>query len=137
MTAKEWLNRARTIDQELQALNEAHEVMVTQLTKATQTLTGDTVQSTKDPHAFDRLGDLAMEIQKATKACHRIKAETLAAIMKLDNTIYRRLLIMRYINGHTFEEISCAIHYSYKQTCRLHGRALIEISEVLKNERRY
>lgn len=135
MTAKEWLNRARTIDQELAALYEAREIVETQLTKATQTLTGDTVQSTKDPHAFDKLGDIAIQIRDATKTCHRIKAQTLGVIMQLDNSIYRRLLVMRYINGHTFEEISVAIHYSYKQTCRLHGRALIEVAEVLKRGR--
>lgn len=135
MTAKEWLSRARTIDGELEALKEAHEIMVEQLTKATQTLTGDTVQSTKDPHAFDKLGELAVEIEKATKADHKIKAEVLAAIMKLNNPAHRRLLILRYINGHKFEEIAVKMNYSWRQTCRIHGRALVEMTEVLKNGR--
>ncbi len=135
MTAKEWLSRARTIDGELEALKEAHEIMVEQLTKATQTLTGDTVQSTKDPHAFDKLGELAVEIEKATKADHKIKAEVLAAIMKLNNPAHRRLLILRYINGHTFEQIAGKMNYSWRQTCRIHGRALVEMTEVLKNAR--
>lgn len=135
MTAKEWLSRARTIDGELEALKEAHEIMVEQLTKATQPLTGDTVQSTKDPHAFDKLGELAVEIEKATKADHKIKAEVLAAIMKLNNPAHRRLLILRYINGHTFEQIAVKMNYSWRQTCRIHGRALVEMTEVLKNAR--
>lgn len=135
MTAKEWLSRAREIDGELAALKEAHDIMEAQLTKATQTLTGDTVQTTKDPHAFDRMGELALEIERATKACHEIKAEVLAVIRKLDNSLYRRLLVLRYINGHTFEEIAVEMHYSWRQTCRIHGRALIGVAEVLKHER--
>lgn len=132
MQAKEWLSRARTIDGELAALYEARDIMIAQLTKATQTLTGDVVQSTKDPHTFDKLGELALEIDRATKACHKIKAEVLAVISKVPNTKYRRLLVLRYINGHTFEEIAVEMHYSWRQTCRVHGRALIEVSEVLK-----
>lgn len=132
MTAKEWLNRARTIDRELEALYEARDIMEGRLTKATQTLTGETVQSTKDPHKFDDIGDLALEIKKAVKACHRIKSETLAVIMKIDNSTLRRLLVLRYLNGHTWEEIAVKMNYSWRQIHRLHGRAIAEVAEVLK-----
>ena len=132
MTAKEWLNRARDIDGELDDLREARELLEAQLTKSTQTLTGDVVQSTKDPHKFDELGELAIRIGQAEKRCHKIKSETLAVIMKIDNGTYRRLLVLRYINGHTFEEIAVRMHFSWRQTHRLHGRALIAVTEVLK-----
>ena len=136
MTAKEWLNRARTIDDELDALNETRELMIAQLTKSTQTLTGDTVQSTKDPHKFDELGDLAYQIEQAVKSCHRIKTETLAVIQKVDNSALRRLLVLRYLNGKSWESIAVEMNYSWPQIHRLHGRALIAIGEVLKNDGR-
>ena len=132
MTAKEWLNRARTIDGELEALYETREMMVAQLTKATQTLTGDTVQAPKDPHKFDDLGELALEIERAVKTCHKIKSETLAVIMRIENSTLRRLLVLRYLNGHTWEEIAVRMNYSWRQVHRLHGRAIIEVAEGLK-----
>lgn len=135
MTAKEWLSRARTIDGELAALMETREIMVSQLTKATQTLTGDTVQSSKDPHKFDELGELALQIEKAVKACHRIKSETLAVIMRVDNATFRELLVLRYLNGLTFEKIAVRMNYSWRQVHRVHGRALIAVAEVLKDGR--
>ena len=39
----------------------------------------------------------------------------------------RTLLELRYINCMTFEQIAVAMSYSYKQVCRLHGKALLEI----------
>lgn len=132
MTAKEWLSRARTIDGELAALLEAREKLEARLTKATQTLTGDTVQSTKDPHKFDELGDLALQIQEALRTCCRIKTETQTVINRIENGVFRELLIRRYMNGETFEQIAVAMHYSWRQVHRVHGRALIAVAEVLK-----
>lgn len=132
MTAREWLSRARTIDRELEALVEARDRLEAQLTKATQSLTGDPVQSSKDPHRFDELGDYAVQIQQAIKTCHEIKAETMAVIRKIDNTVFRSLLEQRYLNGKSFEQIAVEMNYSWRQVHRLHGRALVEVAEVLK-----
>jgi len=134
MTPKQWLSRARTIDEELTALYETRDLMIAQLTKATQTLTGDTVQSTKDPHKFDELGDLAYQIDNAVKTCHRIKSETLAVIQRVDSSALRRLLVLRYLNGKSWESIAVEMHYSWRQIHRLHGRALVAVSEVLKDD---
>lgn len=132
MTAKEWLGRARTIDRELEALCEAREVMEAKLTKATQTLTGDTIQSSKDPHKFDELGELVFQLEQAKKAYAHVKAEVMAVINRIDNGVYRELLIRRYMSGETFEEIAVGMHYSWRQVHRVHGRALIAVAEVLK-----
>lgn len=135
MTTKEWLNRARTIDGELAALVEAREVMIAKLTKATQTLTGDTVQSSKDNHKFDELGELAFQIEQAVKTCKAVKAEVMGAIRQVKSGTCRELLVRRYIDGETWEKIAVTMNYSWRQVHRLHGRALIEVTEVLKNGR--
>lgn len=44
----------------------------------------------------------------------------------------RLILIARYINCKTFEYIACEMHYSYKQICRLHGKALLKVQDVLE-----
>ena len=132
MTAKEWLSRARSIEGELDALNEAREIMEARLTKGVQTLTGDTVQSTKDPHAFDKLGELTWQIMEQTTELDRVKAEIEAVIRKVENGKYRELLVRRYLNGKTFEEVAVKMHYTWRQVHRIHGRALIAVAEVLK-----
>lgn len=132
MTAKEWLSRARSIEGELDALNEAREIMEARLTKGVQTLTGDTVQSTKDPHAFDKLGELTWQIMEQTRELDRAKAEIEAVIRKVENGKYRELLVRRYLNGKTFEEVAVKMHYTWRQVHRIHGRALIAVAEVLK-----
>lgn len=132
MTAKEWLSRARSIEGELDALTEAREIMEARLTKGVQTLTGDTVQSSKDPHAFDKLGELTWQIMEQTRELDRVKAEIEAVIRKVENGKYRELLVRRYLNGKTFEEVAVKMHYTWRQVHRLHGRALIAVAEVLK-----
>ena len=133
MTTKEWLGRAISIDSELEALYAAREKMIDQMTKATQTLSGDVVQSTKDPHVYDSLGELALEIKRSVKQSQQIKSEVLSAISKVQNTSHRVLLTLRYVDGLSWEEVAVRMHYSYRHACRVHGRALIEISEVLKH----
>lgn len=103
------------------------------LLSITRKLTGDTVQSTKDPHKFDRLVEYDVEIDRQIDELIRVKTEILKAISKLTDGRHREILRLRYLEGKTFEEISVAIRYSYKQTCRLHGRALIRM-EVIVND---
>lgn len=132
MTTKEWLSRARTIDGELATLKKTERELTDKLTSGTQNITGDTVQDTKDPHKFDELGEIGVEIEQAKKMLRRIKAETLAAIMRLDNGVYRRLLVLYYVNCYSWERVAVEMNYTYRHTTRLHGRALIAMTEVLK-----
>lgn len=131
MTTKQWLSRAWCIEEEINDLMERRVREREKLTSITQKLAGDTVQSTYDPHKFDRLVQLNGEIDKQLDRLYQVKAEVTAAIGRLDKGAYRRILEYRYIDRMSFEAIACKIHYSYKQTCRLHGRALIEMGEII------
>ena len=99
--------------------------------RITQTYTTDIVKSTLDPHKFDRLVDLELEIDRQVDKLVDVKTEILHLISKLDDGRYREILIGRYLDGLTFEEISVRIKYSYKQTCRLHGRALLKMEGII------
>ena len=46
------------------------------------------------------------------------------AIQDVPDQRLRRILMLRYIHGYTFEQIAVDLHYSYMQICRLHGKAL-------------
>ena len=129
--AKQWLNRARNIDREINELLREKEEVRDRVLKITQSYTGDAVQSTKDPHKFDRVVELEMEIDRHIDELVAVKTEILHGIAQLSDGRYREILRLRYLSGKTFEEISVEIRYSYKQTCRLHGRALLKMEEII------
>lgn len=131
MNAKAWLLRAKRLDEEIEQLLETRDAEKARVTKITQTLSGSVVQSSKDPHKFDRLVELELEIDRAVDELIRTKAEVLSGIMKLEDGRHRKILRLRYIDGKTFEEIAVDIKYSWKQTRRLHAAALVKMEEVL------
>ena len=45
---------------------------------------------------------------------------------------YKTLLYERYINGKTWEQIAVNMNYSYRQTTRMHGAALLAVKHVLE-----
>lgn len=130
MNAKEWLTRARTVEMELRGLEDAREIMIEQLTKASQDYTRDPVQSSRDPHAFDRLGDLAATIEERTRELHRIKAETIRAVSRVQGGVERIVLLNRYVNNKRFEKIAVENNISIRNVWRIHGRALRAIEEM-------
>lgn len=131
MTTKQWLMRARNLDNEIDSLLEIRDEERKRCLSITQSLTSDIVQTTKDPHKFDRLVEIEEIIDKQIDLCVGIKAEIIDAIMKVDNSIYRQILLLRYIRWKTFDQIADEIHYTKKQTCRFHGRALIDIGGII------
>lgn len=133
MNAKTWLNRARTIEEELEVLHRARAIMIAQLTKGTQDTTGDVVQSTKDPHRFDHLGELAEAIDSRTRELDRVKAEILRGVNKVPDGLCRIVLIERYLNHKSFERLADDNHISRRNVWRIHGRAIKFMEEVLKS----
>lgn len=71
-------------------------------------------------------------IDKRIDRLYEIKKEILENVNKLDDATLRTILILRYLNFQTWEMIACRIHYSYKQVCRLHGKALNLIKDVIE-----
>lgn len=131
MNAKTWLMRARNIDREIDGLIAERDEVYSRLVSINQKLTGNTVQSTKDPHKYDRLVELDDEINWAIDELIDTKTEIIKGIRQLSDGRLREILRRRYLEGHTFEQIAVGINYSYKQTCRLHGRALLKMEEII------
>ena len=131
MNVKQWLSRARNLDREIEILLKARDAEVEKVTSITQSLTGNVVQSTKDPHKFDRVAELEYELDRKIDELVSIKAEVAREIGKLSDTRYRTVLYERYIESKSFEQIAVDIHYTWRQTCRFHGRALIEMEGIL------
>ena len=131
MNTKQWLMRARDIDREINSLLREKEEVRDRVLKVTQSYTGEVVSGSKDPHKFDRVVELEMEIDRQIDNLVAVKAEILIAISKLSDGRYREILRLRYIRGMTFEAIAVEMNYSWRHVCTLHGRALLKIGEVI------
>ena len=142
MNAKQWLSRARNIDREIDEKLKEKQAIRDKLMRTTPTYSGDIVQSPVDPHKFDRIVELEEYIDRRIDELLEVKKEIFCSIDKLQDGRYREVLALRYCHevklkdgtiktGMTFEQIAVHMNYSYKQVCRIHGRALLKMEEVL------
>lgn len=74
--------------------------------------------------SVDKLADIDARILGQLEAIERQRAEIISAIDRLKDGRYRAVLLHRYINGKTFEEIAESMNYSRRQIIRLHSEAL-------------
>lgn len=81
--------------------------------------------------AVAELVDTEKKVQSEVAQLCRIEAEIDCTISRMPEP-YHTLLLERYINGKTWEQIAVALNYSYRQTTRMHGAALIAVKHVLE-----
>ena len=130
MTAKEYLSRYRFLNDDINAKLE----QVAELRRKAQSVGGGNSTGTHSSQPYDRVGeitakivDLEREINEEIDRSVDIQREIRRSISTVPEQRLRTILEYRYINGLTFEQIAVKMNYSYKQTCRLHGKALSEI----------
>jgi archaellum component FlaC len=79
---------------------------------------------------FDKTGEsLARidELEAQNKALYKEYMEIEKSINSLNDTVLRQLMRLRYMDNLTFEAISCELHFSFRHTLRLHGKALTNV----------
>ena len=131
MTTKEWLNRARNIDREIDSLVKSRDMAYARCFSITQSYSGMAVSGTKDPHEkFDRLAEYEIIIDQKVDELTAVKMEIEQAIERVEDVTYRILLRSRYINGSTWEQIAVCMGISYQWVCHIHGEALKLFSTV-------
>ncbi len=94
----------------------------------------DRVQTSLKNKMEEAAVKLSERIERIDEEIARVKVEIddrIGSIEKLDNSNYKNILYMRYVNGMSFEEISVKMGYVYNYTCNLHGDALTELSKLL------
>ena len=131
MTAKQYLNRVRRIDKEIEALLRLVQRTRESLETTTQNYNSDGAQSTKNPHKYDRLVELESLVDAKIDEQISMKAEILATIMKLDDRRQRLVLMEYYVEMKTWEQVAVDLNYSYMHITRLHGYALKEVQKII------
>lgn len=130
MATKEYLSRYRWQNDSINAKLE----QVAELRRKAQTVCSGISDGTHSSTPRDRIGeitarivDLEREINEDIDRSIDLQREIRAAIATVPDERLRHLLELRYINCLTLEEIARRMDYSYKQICRLHGKALLQI----------
>ena len=132
MTTKEWLNRGRNLNEEINALIKAKEKALYDACNVSIAYDKERVQTSQNNSTeakFTRFADYSKEIDDRINELYKIKQEILKAISGVDNSTYRTLLIERYINFKTWERIAVDINYDYYHVIKyLHPKALKAIN---------
>lgn len=131
MTAKQYLNRARRIDKEIDALLRLVQTTRESLESVTQNYDSDGATGTKNPHKFDRLVELESLVDSKVDELIALKTDILDTISKLKDNRQRILLTKYYLQMLTWEQVAVDMDYSFQHTMRMHGYALREIDRII------
>lgn len=135
MTAKKWLERGRNLNDEINALITAQRQALELACKTSSGSTDDRVQTSRRNTSEDRFisyADYERLICDKIDRLYQVQCEITEAIYQVDNSTLRTVLVERYINFNTWEQIAVNMHYSYMHICRLHGAALEKIKDVIE-----
>ncbi len=135
MTAKEYLNRYRTLNSYIDCKLEEVAHLRDLATRLTPTKMFDHNGNTTDKvgRTVAKIVDLEREIDREVDELVEMRKEIEETISKIEDERFKTLLTMRYINGYKWEKIALEMHYSYSSiTYYLHPRALREVEKHMK-----
>jgi len=97
-------------------------------------ISGGVVHQTGDKlgAAVAKLVDAENRVSDELELLEATERDVISTIGKITDETLHTLLYERYINGKTWEQIAVALNYSYRQTTRMHGAALIAVKHVLE-----
>ena len=124
---KEFLMRYRQVQAEVSQLLLEREEIMAMGTRISPTYSGQPqgpAGGDKIQMAVQRLDENGRAIDRQIEELCKIRAEVEAAIDSVQDENLKLLLRYRYISGLTWERIAVKMSYSYRHTCRQHGKAL-------------
>ncbi|MPM68909.1 hypothetical protein SDC9_115844 [bioreactor metagenome] len=135
MTTREWLSRGRDISRAVDTLIGAKVRALSMAEGATKPLGKVKVQGGGGNTTQDRMmtfAELSEEIDRQLAELFRMQAEILSELKKVEDLRLRAVLIDRYVNNESFEDIAKKQKYSERRIYALHKKAL-SIFEGLKS----
>lgn len=105
-------------------------------TKVTSTWKQDVVSG---GGSQDKLGDIVAKIVDTEAAIDQAiddfvdkKNAVNSVIEQINNADYVSVLYKRYFEYKTWERIACEMNFTYQWVCKLHGRALQAVENIMK-----
>ena len=132
---KKWLNRGHRLHDNIKALEKAKQRAWEVVTGTTSVLC-ERVQESHVNGTANKMTEYIEYVQRIEvhkKRLFMVLSEIENAIMQVDDNTLRSLLIYRYLNFMTWENIAVEMHYSYKHIVHcLHPKALMKIEKVIE-----
>ncbi len=136
MTAQEWLQQVREVDDEVQILRRSMFDAYALATKTTAGLDGVAVQASPDPHKFDGVAELDEAIWERIRMLSAMKAKAVRVIGALQDPRQRQVLTAYYVDCRThdgqrktWEMVAVELHMSFRQLWYTRGAALRAVEE--------
>ena len=134
--AKAFLMRYRACKLKCNALERAIRSALENATNTTVALKEICVQTSG---GGDMMANAVVSALDATKVledqkqeANRIMREIMEAINSVPDEVQQTVLIEKYVNGRTLQQIQNDIHYEKRNTIIIHGRALWEVWQWMK-----
>lgn len=137
MTAKDYLNRYKEACRRARQLRSEYEKELELIDSVRSTLGGDGmphgngVNKSVEDKAI-RLAEKALDWKTAELDAIQVRQEIFETIFKIGG-IESEVLCERYVNLHKWEEVCVLVHLSWKQTHRIHARALEAVSNLIND----
>ena len=132
MTAKEYLRTLRWTELSIETRKDELRRLDAEYTYLSGiSYDRDRVQTSPSGAAFpqsDRRIDLAIKIREDILAMQKLRTDIIGKITGLDNPLYSQVLLERYVNYLSFDDIADKMHYSYVYITHIHGEALQEFA---------
>ena len=136
--AKAYLMRYRQLQIKCAALERAIRSAMESATNTTVALKEVCVQSSGGGEMMANAVVNAIDATKALEEMRRESVEAMREIMdaikSVQNEVLQTILIEKYVNGRTLQQIQADIHYEKRNTIILHGRALWEVRQYMKRK---
>lgn len=136
MNAKQYLNKIRLYDTRINAkLNERQHLreLVTSITTSLKADAGSSGgNQDKLGSIVARMVDLEAEIDRDVDGLVSAKKDISALLDEIENYDQYDVLTKRYVQYKKWEQIACEMNMSYRNVCRVHGKALQTVTVLLE-----
>ncbi len=132
MTAKEYLNQARTLDLLINAKQSELYNLKLMATSISSPVIAEKIQSGGENNVMriiDKIVDLQNEINLEIDKLVDLKSQIRNEIKQVNDPVERILLTERYINNKSWLEIANMMHYTERQVHNIHGKSLKHFSK--------
>lgn len=134
MTARDYLERLRTIDREINAMLDHRQDIIDLACKITSCPNPNKVQTnrqfSKVEDAGIKLAEYSREIDAKVDELVDLKREAETYINQLVDNRFRQIILYRYIYNWAWEKICGAIHYESSRMFELHGYAILAFEKI-------
>lgn len=132
MTPKEYLEKCIDLEHDYKTIERQKEISRSSLLGISK-LRDDKVSSTPTTSVEDRVlewVEWSDKLDDALKELNDYKFQVMREIIRLDNSLQRRVLQSIYIDGNTMKDVAKDICYSLRQTHRFYKQGLEEFAAL-------